>query len=160
MFKCILPENGTTGHLHRPTHSNMNLIDTEKQHVVLCCENAARLLGVIVYRQYRVVTRSVDGCVDLLVIHRSRRIVIAVKGSLERIQWDIIKAAAFKADQLPIVFPTPRLVCTAQKRADGTQTFWKGPELEIDCLTLENALQRLDTQNRLESVRLSPTELR
>jgi len=116
-------------------------------------ENLARSLGATVQREHRVVTPSVDGYVDLLVIHQSRRIVIEAERSLDRVRWDIIKAVALRADQLLIVFPTTRLVRVAQKRADEAKAFWKLQNIEIFCLTVGAALQQF-TDNKPFEVNL------
>lgn len=113
-------------------------------------ERAARAIGATVYREYHVITPSVDGYVDLLVIHQSRRIVFEAERTLDRIRWDIIKAAELKAGQLHMIFPTGRMARQAQKLADGAKTIGKVGELAIFCLPLGAALQRLTNENPFE----------
>lgn len=120
-------------------------------------ESVARSLGATVQREHRVVTRSVDGYVDLLVIHQSRRIVIEAERSLDRVRWDIIKAVALRADQLLIVFPTGRLARVAQKRADEAKASWNLEKLEILCLSLGAALQQLSDNKPFEVNLYVPT---
>ena len=113
-------------------------------------ESAARKLGATVCREYRVVTRSVDGFVDLFVSYKSRRIVFEAERTLDRVRWDIMKAVALKADQLHIIFPNGRLARAAQTRADEAKASWKLNGLEILCLTVSAALQRLENKNAFE----------
>ena len=110
-------------------------------------EREARALGATVYSEYRVVTPTLDGYVDLLVRRHSLSIVYQAERSLDCVPWVIMKAIALKADQLQIIFPNGRLARAAQMCVDKLKASGKAANLPIFCLTLGAALQRLKDRN-------------
>jgi len=129
----------------------MNLAKNNRQYATLIApiECAARALKLTAYREYRVVTPSVDAYVDLLVIHQSHRIVYVEGRSVDGVRWNILKAKAVKAEALRIVFPNERIARTAQKCVEKVKASGKINVMAISCLTADAAVQQLKNSNRL-----------
>jgi hypothetical protein len=122
------------------------------------CE--ARIQRAIVHREYRVVTSSVDGFVDLLVTTNSKRTVYEAENTLDRVRWDITKALALQADELQIIFPTGRLARAAQERVNEIKDSGKATRLSIYCLTVGAAVKRLKDNKRFDvGLNVVPTSI-
>lgn len=115
-------------------------------------ERVCRELGAMVRTEYRIVTATVDGFVDLFVIYNLLRIAIEVELTVDRIRWDVLKAIALNADLLIIVFPTKDLVSLAQKRVDGLNSSDKEGKLPVACLTMGAALQKIMTSELFDQL--------
>ena len=110
-------------------------------------EHAFRVLGAIVYREYRIATSTVNGFVDLFVIFQLFRIAIEIELTTDRIRWDVFKALALKADMLLIVLPSSRLVRAAQECVDQLKASGKAVNVPVACLTFGGALEWINDSN-------------
>lgn len=122
---------------------------TQECALIAPIEREARALRATVSREHRIVTPNLDGVVDLLVDHQSRRTVYEAGLSAECMRWNIMKAIALNADQLQYIFPNLRLAHEAQKLADKVMTSGRAGNMSVICLTTDQALQRLKDSDGL-----------
>lgn len=97
--------------------------------------------GATVHREYPATNGKYIGSVDIWVEHAQIRIAIEAELTPKRIQADIKKALALRADELWIVVPTQRVVRAIRRKLAKISIATSG--LDLFVLTQGQALSRV-----------------